>query len=80
MLRILMERVEGGYFAEVSEAEFGSETDRGGATIAELVNSSLDWAGMDFPPAMEFKDEDSLDDIRKALKAYRAEVAIFTDF
>jgi len=45
-LRILLDRTEDGYYGEISEGISGSQSDTGGRTVAEAVESALYWAGV----------------------------------
>lgn len=69
-LTVLIDVEEEGFSAQVEEGFTGSSTDDGGATLGELVNNVLDWAGIS---GLTFGDDDSLDVIRKRLASVQAE-------
>jgi len=64
ILRILLDEEESGYYARVSDAVTGSESDRSGETIAETVGASLDWAGVQ---GLKLDPEATVAEIRSAL-------------
>jgi len=69
-LLVLVDRVEGGWNAEVSEGFTGSSTDDGGDTFGELLNNVFAWAGIS---GFEFGVDDSVDDVRSAVKRWNDE-------
>ena len=49
ILEINAEKKENGWYATVSDGVTGSDTDRGGDTLAGVVKAALDWAFVDYP-------------------------------
>lgn len=69
-LLVLVDRVEGGWNAEVSEGFTGSSTDDGGDTFGELLNNVFAWAGIS---GVEFGVNDSVNDVRSVVHGLNVE-------
>ena len=65
LLRILLdEEEEGGYYARLSDLATGSISDRSGSTVAEAVEASLSWIGVE---GLKLDPEATVAEIRSAL-------------
>ena len=74
LLRILLdEEEEGGYYARLSDLATGSISDRSGSTVAEAVEASLSWIGVE---GLKLDPEATVAEIRSAL----AEASESADF
>lgn len=73
------------YYARISEDITGSESDVSGRTLGELVNSALEWAGVeDFRVAFHGSAESIRNELHAAGELMDSddefEVRLFTDF
>lgn len=73
------------YYARVSEAITGSESDVSGKTLGEAVNAALDWAGVaDFRVAIHGTPESIRNELQAAGELMENsgefEIRLFTDF
>ncbi len=65
ILRVLIDREpSSGYYAQISDAVSGSESDTGGESLAELMESALAWANI---RGLELAPSDSLEEIRSKI-------------
>lgn len=83
LLQILLDRDRDGYAAQLSEAVTGSRSDQWGKTLAEAVEQSLSWAGVE---GLKLDPAASVEEIREELSAaseaadFDLSVQLYTSF
>lgn len=65
ILRIYLDRKDGHYSGDITEASTGSEYGTAGDTIAEAVEDAVDWAGVE---GFSIPNSLTLDEVREALR------------